>query len=139
MPSGRASNRSSRPDPHWGDSAATPSAPPATRSSPSSAQAVRGDLGATCLAISRLGRRLSGNWLGPQLTGMPPVYLMVARTGTTLSAYTSSDGSTWTPIAGSTVTLSNLGGALLGGLAVTSRNGGALCTANFDTVALTTS
>ena len=56
-------------------------------------------------------------------TGTAPVYLEVARSGNTLSAFTSSDGGTWTLIPGSTATMS-LGSTVLAGLAVTSHNSG---------------
>jgi hypothetical protein len=45
----------------------------------------------------------------------------VARSGNTFTAYTSSDGQLWTPVSGSTVTLSTSGG-MLAGLAVTSHD-----------------
>jgi hypothetical protein len=70
------------------------------------------------------------------IPGAPPVYLQVSRTGTTFTAATSSDGNTWTPIPGSSVTLANLGGAALAGLAVTSHDSGQLSTAVFDSVAV---
>jgi hypothetical protein len=70
-------------------------------------------------------------------TGAAPAYLQVTRSGTTFSAATSPDGVTWTPVAGSTVALTNLSGALLRGFAVTSHNNGKLGTAVFDTVATT--
>src|SRR5207253_7005290 len=38
------------------------------------------------------------------LTGTVPVYLMVSRSGSTYTAYTSSDGTTWTLLTGSSVT-----------------------------------
>jgi hypothetical protein len=66
-------------------------------------------------------------------TGAVPAYLQVTRAGTTLSAYTSSDGVTWTLIAGSTVTL-NLGSSVLEGLAVTSHNTGTPGTVTMDAV-----
>ena len=68
-----------------------------------------------------------------QPAGTVPAFLRVTRTGTTLSASTSSDGVTWTVIAGSTVTL-NLGATILEGMAVTSHNGGAMCTVTMDSV-----
>jgi outer membrane protein assembly factor BamB len=68
-----------------------------------------------------------------KVTGTVPTYLEVARTGSTYTAYTSSDGITWTPVAGSGVSLS-MSGPVLAGMAVTSHNGGALSTATFDTV-----
>src|SRR5258708_9405109 len=69
-------------------------------------------------------------------TGTAPTYLMVARVGTTLTAYSSSDGSTWTAIAGSTQTLSALSGTVLVGLAVSSHNTMSLSTGGMDTVAI---
>jgi hypothetical protein len=48
-----------------------------------------------------------------------PVYLQVQRSGTTYTASTSSDGVTWTPIAGSSVTFGPTGTWLVG-MAVTS-------------------
>src|SRR5207244_5495663 len=69
--------------------------------------------------------------------GMVPAYLMVARSGTTYSAYTSSDGIAWTLVAGSSITL-NLSGPVLAGLAVTSHNTGTLSTVTFDTVSAST-
>jgi hypothetical protein len=66
-------------------------------------------------------------------TGTAPVYLKVTRSGNTFSAYTSSDGATWTLIAGSTFTF-NPGTALLAGLAATSHNAGVVGTAAFDDV-----
>jgi outer membrane protein assembly factor BamB len=69
--------------------------------------------------------------------GTVPAFLEVADTGSTVTAYTSADGSAWTAIAGSAVTL-NLGSALLAGLAVTSHNTGALSTVTMDTVSVET-
>jgi hypothetical protein len=68
-------------------------------------------------------------------TGTVPAYVKVTRSGTTLSAYTSADGVTWSLIAGSTVTL-NLGSTVLEGLAVTSHSTGTLSTVTMDTVQL---
>jgi hypothetical protein len=68
-----------------------------------------------------------------RLHGTVPVYLKVAHSGSVYTAYTSSDGSTWTAISGSSVTLS-LGGAVLAGLAVTSHSVSAVSTATFDHV-----
>ncbi|MDQ2716979.1 MAG: Ig-like domain-containing protein [Chloroflexota bacterium] len=67
------------------------------------------------------------------LAGMVPVYLQVQRSGNTYTAYTSSDGSTWTLIPGSSVTL-NLTGTVLAGMAVTSHTASKVSTATFDTV-----
>ncbi len=67
------------------------------------------------------------------LAGVAPVYLQVQRVGTTFIAYTSSDGSSWTPVAGSTVAI-NVTGTLLAGMAVTSHTTSKVNTATFDTV-----
>ena len=66
-------------------------------------------------------------------TGTTPAYLKITRSGSSFTAYTSTDGSTWTLIPGSTITL-NLSTSLLAGLAVTSHNSGALCKAVMDGV-----
>ena len=71
--------------------------------------------------------------------GTVPAYLEMARSGTTFTAYTSADGSTWTPIANSTVSLPNLSGAILAGLAVTAHNTGAVGNATFSSVTITNS
>jgi hypothetical protein len=70
------------------------------------------------------------------IVGAAPVYLMVARSGNVFNAYTSADGITWSPLPGSTVTLANLSGVLLAGLAVTSHNSGTLCAVTFQSVSL---
>ncbi len=67
----------------------------------------------------------------------PPAYVRVARTGATYTTYTSSDGVSWSPLAGSSVAMT-MTGTLRGGLAVTAHNAGALSTAQFDAVALIT-
>ena len=72
-----------------------------------------------------------------KITGTVPVYLAVARSGSTYTAYTSSDGTTWTPVAGSSVTLS-MSAPALAGMAVTSHNASALGTVIFDTVSVST-
>jgi outer membrane protein assembly factor BamB len=69
------------------------------------------------------------------LAGTAPAYLRVARSGTTYTTYTSSDGTTWTAVAGSGITL-NLNGPISAGLAVTSHNPAALCTVTFDIVSV---
>jgi hypothetical protein len=71
------------------------------------------------------------------LSGKVPAYLAVNRTGSTYTAYTSSDGTHWTPVAGSSVTLS-MSGSVLAGMAVTSHNTGALSTVTFNTVSVST-
>lgn len=67
------------------------------------------------------------------LAGTAPVYLQVQRAGGTFTAYTSSDGSAWTLIPGSSVTLS-LTGTLLAGMAVTSHTLTKVNTATFNAV-----
>ena len=68
------------------------------------------------------------------MVGTLPIYLKVTRKGGGYSAYSSSDGVTWTPIPGSIVTLS-LPSGLLEGMAVTSDSVGVLSTVIFNTVA----
>jgi hypothetical protein len=67
-------------------------------------------------------------------TATLPEYVEITRSGTTFSAYTSPDESTWTLVPGSTVTLANLSGSLLRGFAVTSHNTGQFSTAVFNSV-----
>jgi regulation of enolase protein 1 (concanavalin A-like superfamily) len=69
-------------------------------------------------------------------SGAAPAYLEVARSGTSFTAYTSADGSTWTPVPDSTVSLPNLSGTILAGLAVTSHNTGTVGSATFTSVAI---
>ena len=66
--------------------------------------------------------------------GTLPVYLKASRTGTTYSAYTSTDGASWTLIPGSTLNIPELNGVLMAGLAVTSRDVSVLSQAQFDHV-----
>ncbi len=65
------------------------------------------------------------------LSGAAPAYLQVQRVGTTYTASISSDGVTWTPIVGSSITLGSPG-TWLAGLAVTSHSTAKLNTATFD-------
>jgi hypothetical protein len=67
--------------------------------------------------------------------GTVPTYLEVTRSGNTFTAFTSPDGVSWTPIAGSTATV-NLGTTILAGLAVTSHNTGTLSTVTLDAVSI---
>jgi hypothetical protein len=69
--------------------------------------------------------------------GAAPVFLEVTRSATTFSAATSPDGTTWTPVPGSAVSLPGLSGSLLRGLAVTSHNSGQASTVVYDTLATT--
>jgi hypothetical protein len=62
-----------------------------------------------------------------------PIYLQVQRSGASYTASTSSDGVTWTPIPGSSVTL-NPTGTWLAGMAVTSHTTSKVSTATFGAV-----
>ena len=67
-------------------------------------------------------------------TAGAPQWIRVVRSGNTLSGYSSADGSTWTAIGTSTITL---GSTVYVGLAVTSHNPSAAATATFTNVAVT--
>ncbi len=84
-------------------------------------------------------RDAAGNTAATQTTtaGSAPIYLKVGRVGTTYTAYTSSDGVTWTAISGSARTMSNLSGSVQIGLAVTSHNNGTLSPDTFDQISET--
>ncbi|MBJ7614829.1 PQQ-binding-like beta-propeller repeat protein [Candidatus Nephthysia bennettiae] len=69
------------------------------------------------------------------MTGTAPAYLRVSDSGGAFTAYTSSDGGTWTPIPGSARTLS-IPAPLLAGLAVTSHQGSTVSKSLFDQVAV---
>jgi outer membrane protein assembly factor BamB/regulation of enolase protein 1 (concanavalin A-like superfamily) len=81
-------------------------------------------------------RDTDGGIAAQQVTfsGAVPAYLEVARSGTSFTAYTSTNGSTWTPVQESTVSLPNLSGTILAGLAVTSHNTGTVGSATFSGV-----
>src|SRR5207302_9757508 len=72
-----------------------------------------------------------------RLSGTVPSRLMVARSGSDYTAYTSSDGTTWTPVLGTTVNLGT-SGSVLAGLAVTSHKASAIGTATFGNVSINT-
>lgn len=65
--------------------------------------------------------------------GSVPVYLKASRVGSTFTAYTSTDGSTWSLIPGSTTTLA-MPTATLAGVAVTSHTAAALGTVTMTVV-----
>jgi hypothetical protein len=71
------------------------------------------------------------------LSGSVPVYLAVARSGNTFTAYTSPDGTTWTLVPGSSVTI-NMTGSALAGVAATSHNANVLCTITLNSVSVGT-
>ncbi|MGZ3714980.1 MAG: hypothetical protein ACXVA4_06145, partial [Ktedonobacterales bacterium] len=66
--------------------------------------------------------------------GAVPAYLRVGRSSTLFIAYTSTDGVTWTVVAGSIIMLPSLRGTILQGMAVTSHRASAICTVTFDSV-----
>jgi len=70
------------------------------------------------------------------LTGSIPQYLEIARSGTTFSTYTSTNGTAWTYVPESTISLPNLSGSILGGIASTSHNTTELGMATFTNVAI---
>lgn len=65
------------------------------------------------------------------VAGAAPMWVKVTRTGSTLSGYTSSDGTTWTLVGQTTIAMD---ASVYVGLAVTSHNNTALCAASFDQV-----
>jgi len=72
-------------------------------------------------------------------TGVAPAWLKITRTVdsnnvSTFSAFTSTDGINWTPMAGSVVTSTTVTGAMYEGLAVTSHQWNALSTVTMDSV-----
>ena len=72
------------------------------------------------------------------VTGSAPIWAEVVRTGDSYTAYTSSDGVTWTAYPGSTVTIPGLSGSILGGMAVTSHSQFMTGTTVFHSFTLTT-
>jgi hypothetical protein len=67
------------------------------------------------------------------VAGTPPTYLRVAVSANTFTAYTSTDGVTWVPIAGSSVTF-GMNGPRLAGMAVTSHTGSMVSQVAFERV-----
>jgi outer membrane protein assembly factor BamB len=80
-------------------------------------------------------KTLGGATSQVKTTGTVPVYLQIIRTGNTFNAYRSPDGSAWTLIPGSTVTLT-FPTTYLAGLASTSHNTSKLGTVTFDSFGL---
>jgi hypothetical protein len=70
------------------------------------------------------------------LVGTAPEYLRITQSGSSYTAWTSPNGTAWTPIPGSTFSLTT-SGPVVGGLAVTSHDLTALVTAGFDAVHVT--
>jgi regulation of enolase protein 1 (concanavalin A-like superfamily) len=81
-------------------------------------------------------RSSAGSWsehtAGP--SAAPPRWVRLVRAGTRLTAYTSTDGASWTTIGSDTITL---GSTAYVGIAVTSHNEGARTTARLSNVAVT--
>ena len=69
---------------------------------------------------------------GPGVALQVPGYVEVTRTGTTFTASTSTDGTNWLPVPGSTRTLPTLSGGLLSGMAITSHQRYQMGTATFQ-------
>ncbi len=68
-------------------------------------------------------------------TQAPPAWLRLARSGNTVTAAYSSNGSTWTPVGTATVSMAS---SIFVGMAVCSHVAGTLMTATFDNVSVTT-
>jgi len=66
-----------------------------------------------------------------------PLYLRIGRAGTTFTTYTSTDGTTWTALANSSISIPNMPPTAMAGMAVDSYNPAASSTVNFDGVSLT--
>ena len=64
----------------------------------------------------------------------PNAWLKLTRTGNTITAFSSADGSTWTPVGATTISLTD---PVTIGLFTTSHNASALSTATFDNVSVT--
>lgn len=68
---------------------------------------------------------------------VPPRDLRIVRSGVAYSAQTSTDGVTWTPVNGSSVSIQALLGSPLAGVAVSSGSSSQVTSANMDHVAVT--
>jgi regulation of enolase protein 1 (concanavalin A-like superfamily) len=66
--------------------------------------------------------------------GTPPAWVRVTRAGSTIAAYRSVDGLTWTLVGSDTIPM---GTTVLAGLAVSSHDATQLATATFDNVSVT--
>jgi DDE superfamily endonuclease len=66
-----------------------------------------------------------------------PAFLQIQRVGTTFSAYTSTNGVSWTLVGGSSLVMSNLSGSILMGLALTSHSAGVTGSAIIDQISAT--
>ncbi|BCU78418.1 DUF1349 domain-containing protein [Luteolibacter sp. LG18] len=86
--------------------------------------------------IALQGRTTAGQPADVSTTtsGSAPRWVRLVRAGGTITALTSSDGTTWTQVGTQTITM---GANTYVGLAVCSHAGSTLCTAKFDNVSLT--
>ena len=66
-----------------------------------------------------------------QVSGAAPTWVKIVRAGSTISGYSSSDGSTWTLVGQATVAMNT---SVFVGLAVSSHTASATCHATFDNV-----
>ena len=66
-------------------------------------------------------------------SGTVPIWVRLRRAGTSISAYTSADGVSWSIVSTDTI---QLGAAMYVGLALTSHHDGALASASFDNVSV---
>ena len=64
----------------------------------------------------------------------PNAWLKLTRTGNTITAFSSADGTTWTPVGATTIAVTN---PVTIGLFTSSHNAGALSTSTFDNVSVT--
>lgn len=71
---------------------------------------------------------------GPASNPAPNNWVRLTRSGTLLTGYVSSDGTTWTQVGTTTITMSS---SVSAGLAVTSHNNAVLGTVTFDNVVIT--
>jgi hypothetical protein len=82
-------------------------------------------------------RTTAGGASSPSVSGgaaTVPYWIRLVRAGSTFTAYKSTNGSTWTTVSSTTITM---GASVYIGLAVTSHLDGTLSTATFDNVAAT--
>lgn len=75
----------------------------------------------------------SGSTGGPALNAAPNNWVRLVRAGNLFTAYSSADGTTWTTIGSTTITM---GSPVYAGLLVCSVSNGTLCTATFDKVSV---
>lgn len=76
----------------------------------------------------------SSSFAGPALNTAPNNWVRLTRSGSTLTAYVSANGNTWTQVGSLTIGMS---ASVKAGLAVTSTNNSAISTATFDNVTIT--